>query len=141
MKKYKLTPQEYRQILSKVDLDDITLIELKTKYSEGSIKEDIDISIKETSKNLIEDNTLKIYMLCVFMAKNKTTNEEIIKISVRYRVDFIIEGESSDISDEFIKILTDNTVKITIWPYFRQELQSIMSKMNLPQIVLPLKRR
>ena len=141
MKKYKLSPKEYRELLSKVDLDDITLVELKTKYSEGSIKEDIDINIKETSKNSIEGNILKIYMLCSFLAKNKDTKEELIKISARYRINFDISGDSIDISDEFVKILTENTVRITIWPYFRQELQSIMSKMNLPQIVLPLKRR
>lgn len=141
MKKYKLTPQEYRQLLSTVDLDEITLVEIKTKYSEESIKENIRLTIKETSKNSIDGNTLKIYLLCSFNAKNKDTKEEIIKINLRYRIDFDIIGEIDDISDEFIKILTENTVKITIWPYFRQEVQSIMSKMNLPQIVLPLKRR
>ncbi|MGQ8336884.1 hypothetical protein ACUNWD_10060 [Sunxiuqinia sp. A32] len=142
MSKYKMTPQEYRKILTKVELDEITLVELKAKYSEESIKENIGLNIRETSKHEFKDSKLMIYMLFTFVAKNKDSGKEVIRVSVRYRVDFDIDLEFKDeVSVEFVKILTDNTVSITLWPYFRQELQSAMSKMNLPQIVLPFKRK
>lgn len=141
MNKYKLTPQEYRQLLSKIELDSITLIETRAKYSEASFCENIDISIKESSKSNIEQGILKIYLSITFLAKEKQTEAEYIKVSIKYRLDFKLDTDASLINDEFVKILTENTVKISIWPYFRQELSDLVSKMNLPAFILPLKRK
>jgi hypothetical protein len=141
MSKYKLSPQDYRQLLSNVDLESITLVESNSKYSENSFNDNIDVSIKETSKSVIDNGILKIYLTCKFLIKSKETEEEFIKVISKYRLDFKFDMEAQLLSDEFVKILTDNTVKITIWPYFRQDLSDIVSKMNLPSFILPLKRR
>src|ERR1035437_1767427 len=109
MNKYKLSPQEYKQILSKIELESITLVETRSKYSENSFDDNIDISIKETSKNAIDQNLLKIYPTCTFLVKRKGTDEEVIKLMVRYRLDFKFDVEPEILNDEFIKILTDNT--------------------------------
>jgi preprotein translocase subunit SecB len=141
MNKYKLSPQEYRQMLSKVELDSITLVETRAKYSETSFSDNIDISIKETSKSAIDQGMLKIYLSNTFLAKNKQSGEEYIKLLAKYRIDFKNDMDPIEISEEFLKILTENTVKMTIWPYFRQELSDLVSKMNLPAFILPLKRK
>lgn len=141
MNKYKLSPQEYKQILSKIELESITLVETRSKYSETSFNDNIDISIKETSKHIIDKDFLKIYAICNFTIKSKETEEEVLKLMVKYKLDFKYDTEAESINDEFIKILTDNTIKITVWPYFRQELSNIVSKMNLPSFILPLKRK
>jgi preprotein translocase subunit SecB len=142
MKKYNLTPQEYKKILEKIELTNITLVELKSKFSEDIIDKKLDVNIKETSKNQVEGEILKIYILFSFLVKKEETKNDIIKINIKYRADFNFEEEiKSSISDDFIKILTEHTVKITLWPYFRQELQNMLSKMNLPQLILPLRRK
>jgi hypothetical protein len=84
---------------------------------------------------------LYIYLNCTFLIKNKDTHADYLKIFSKYRLDFKLDIDVNSINDDFIKIFTDNTVKITIWPFFRQDVNEIVTKMNFASLVLPLKRK
>ncbi len=61
-----------------------------------------------------------------------------LKIEATY---LIMYSSKSEISDDFFDIYKKFSLPLNIWPYFRELVNTITSKMNIKPLTLPLLKR
>lgn len=133
----KITPEDYRKILTGIDLKNILLSDLKASIKHELLTDGLKIGIKEDAQYSYEDEELIIKSKYALTAKN---NDK--KIVIKIESVFIVVFEStSSINDEFFEIYKEISLPLNVWPFFRELVNSITSRMNIPPLTLPLLKR
>ena len=134
-----LTPKEYKEILGR-----IKLISIRLKSSSSSSK-------RRAIKSHPKDFTYKI----VSEAKLSDDNDDELRIEHEYQLQGKIKGDRKNVlkikavfiltyqadvkmSDDFFAIYAASSLPLNTWPYFRELVSNIASRMDLEAITLPL---
>lgn len=137
--KPKISPDEYKKIINSIELEVITMKESKTKLQPEFIDKNIDISIKSTPKFTQTESTLTVDYRLNFKGKSPDKDKPGIEILGVYHI--VYSKKSKDIiPDAFFEPFDKFIVELMIWTYFREFVQSSISRMNLPPFTLPFKR-
>lgn len=138
--KPKISPEEYREILSSLDLKTLFLKDLNTDYKEEYLSQALGLDIKEKANFSQEGRNLNISFKFQLKAKDSDKDGAAIAITATYIVQYI---QNSDIivTDEFMKVFHEMTLGMLLWPYFRELTSNLVYRMNLPPLVLPLRKR
>jgi preprotein translocase subunit SecB len=139
MRKSKIPPEEYQTILKGLDLKSISLIESKTKLDETSFNPEIKVDIAETSESEITNNELLIIKRYRLTGIAKDEEKNCIEIIGKFKVVYSIESKR-EITKDFINLFNQISVEYILWPYFRELVQSMVTRLNLPPLTLPLKK-
>ena len=139
MMKPKISPQEYQKTLKNLELKVIYLSGLTVNLNEEIDAKQLQIEIKEKSSFQIKDKTLKNSYQYKFFAKNKEAKESFLTVSCEYTVLYSM-SEDTEISKEFYEIFTNFVLNMTVWPYFRELISNVISRVNMPPLVLPMKK-
>jgi len=133
----KISPEEYRKILDGIELQNIILKSSKSNVNHDLISENLVVSFTDkASFELIEDGFV-VENKYVISAKNKE-KKTVLKIEGIY---IVIFKSKTEITDEFFSIYKDISLPLTVWPFFREFVYSITSRMNIPPLTLPLLKR
>ena len=133
----KISPEEYRKILTGIDLKTILLSEIKAFIKHELLSEDFKIGIKENSSYIYQENEFKVTNKYILTAKNTDK-----KIALKIEGTFILLFESEhEINDDFFEIYKDISLPLNVWPFFRELVNSTTARMNIPPLTLPLLKR
>lgn len=137
----KISAEEYRYILENIALADIHLHSLHADLFEKNIRPNAqaDFDIKERLSYSVNEN-LDIYYAYTLEIFDEETKMIILKIKAKYHIVYILHEPSIKISKSFMDIFRQMTVGMLLWPYFRQLVSDITSRMHLPPLTLPMKR-
>lgn len=139
MAKFKITPEQYQEVLSKLTLQEIRLISSNMKFTEENNENALELVIDE--KLNFQDSGDVVSFLSSFklVANGKSNEKEAISIDCVYKA---VYSKSTDvkISKDFVEIFENTSLGIILWPYFREHIHTNISKMNMPPLVLPMKR-
>ena len=136
------SPEEYRKFLDGIELELIYLKDLKAKIdresylkaSKNSLIEKIEISMNAKYKNskgqFKIENDLKIVI--------KFKNKQALKIETVF---VLIFSSIIKMTDGYFEIYKDTSLPLNVWPFFREQVFSLTSKMNIPPLTLPLVKR
>jgi len=139
MQEHKISPKEYRNILDSVLLENIALNRLNTKVERGYLTNNLVIDIKESNTFTQNNNVLTILFNYRMVAKAEDAEKAGFTLTSVYEVTYnIIDGVV--ITKDFMKIFSDLTLGVLLWPYFRELINSTVLKMGLPALVLPMRR-
>lgn len=138
--KYSLSPQAYQEIVNDLSLEEIVLKELTLKVYDENQSSDLTLSTTRNYKKEIIDGFILNDLKYSLTAKDETAEKTYFKIAAKYRLKYNCDCDPETLSDDFFKIFLNFTLEIIIWPYFRELVQSLVSKMNLPPLVLPMKK-
>lgn len=138
--KPKISPEEYRNLLDALELDTLYLIELSSKFNEDVNSPSLKLDTNEKHSFLQEGSILKIIYSYKLMAIDESTNDPAIVISTKYTVRYNLTKDVS-ISKDFMSVFSELTLGMLLWPYFREMVSNVISRMGLPPLVLPLKKR
>ena len=109
---------------------------LKENYTSDSLR----LNIDESNSFVQESNLLKIVYSYKFNAKDETKDDAAITINVKYIVIYTISKEIQ-VTKDFMKVFSDLTLGMLLWPYFRELINNTIYRMGYPQLVLPLRKR
>ncbi|NOZ74841.1 MAG: hypothetical protein GXO90_05610 [FCB group bacterium] len=132
-----LPPEKYREILDSIHLIEISLIEVSSTVSRSALLN------MEQPKFRIRDS------FSVDHAK------EFYRLKGAYRVDVPVKGRGKNplnieaiysvrfsgpenIPEGFWIIYKEIVLPIQLWPYFREFVQSLTARMNIPPLTLPV---
>ena len=87
-----------------------------------------------------ESTILKIIYTYKLSAKDESKEDAAIKVQAKYVVRYNITKDVT-ISKEFMKVFSDLTLGMLLWPYFRELINNSVYRMGMPTLVLPLKVR
>ncbi len=141
MKKPNISPEEYSDILSSIELSQIELNDCSVKRHEVKSKGgtiDLDVSMKLGC----DQNASEVYFLATYKLEGvKRTDaeaEQVFTITVSFLLSYM-KNKDVEISKDFVNIFKDNSIELVSWPYFREFVQSMTSRMGFPPLTLPSK--
>ncbi|NOX89317.1 MAG: hypothetical protein GXO77_09840 [Calditrichaeota bacterium] len=138
--KFSLAPDIYRKILSGISLDRIYLFSLKVDFNDSLKPDGIELKIKEKPIYVIEENNLIITYEYELQGISTNDNIRFFKIKSIFKIIYYVENPD-EIDDEFFDIFSHFTLEMLMWPYFRELVQNITSRMSIPPLTLPMRRK
>ncbi len=137
----KITPEEFYKIINTLSLEEIKLKETVFRSYDEYQSSNLKLSmVRNYYKKEIVEDTLINDLKYTFTAQGEEHEKPYFKISTIYRLSYSCDCDIKKLSDDFYKIFLNFTLEIIVWPYIRELIQSFISKMNLPPLVLPIKK-
>ena len=135
----KISPKKYGEILSGVELEGITMIRGRFSLNKEELSPEAEYAIKNTASYEISKENVAIvshsYRLGVI---NKESRKKALHIECTYHVDYSSE---TDFTEEFFELFREVNLPLNTWPFFREYVFNITSRMNIPPLSLPLLKR
>jgi len=135
----KITPEKYKKILDGLQIETFYLQQSKS-FVEPTIKPgDLQIAIedKATYRNL-NDSEVMVEQTYTLKAKDKGKKKTYLTIECTFNVLF---STKHPITDEFFDIYKDTSLPLNTWPFFREFVNNMTARMNIPPLTLPLLKR
>jgi preprotein translocase subunit SecB len=137
--KPKITPEEYRNILSAIELDTLYLIDLNSKQNEEISCPNLQLDIQEKHTFAQEGSILKINYSYKLAALEENTEASAFTMSAKYVIRYNLIKDVA-ITKDFMSVFSEMTLGMLLWPYFRELVNNTIYRMGLPPLVLPLKK-
>ncbi len=132
----------YRKFLTDVDIDGVVLKSLNVSRTDDSYDPNVSISIKYAANEYKNQND-KLEVLCRFDVKAITEidnfEKKVKKKLFGIKFDFCIQYSISSLntfSHEYIEFFIYKNVPINIWPYARELVSSVTTRMGYQPLVL-----
>ncbi len=138
--KPKITPQDYKNILESLELDTLYLTELITKYKEDFVSASLALNIDEKNSFSQEGSILKVSYIYKLDVKDESNDEAAISMKAGFSVRYNIKKDII-VTKDFMKVFSDLTLGLLLWPYFRELVNNMVNRMGMPPLVLPMKKR
>jgi preprotein translocase subunit SecB len=132
----KISPETYGKILDGIELDDIALTKLNSSINHDNLSASMKISIKDVSAFVNDEQGFKVENKYTLLSK--TENKIGLKIEAVYLISF---KSIATIDDDFFDIYKSMSLPLITWPFFRELVNSITSRTNIPPLTLPLIKR
>ena len=133
-----MTPKKFLNALGQIELQKVGFVEISSKFHLESIKDgeitvdsksDVEIQVDEKS------NSLAAFDNYHFQGLVKST----VLFEITLRLLAVFETKVKP-DKEFLRLFEHNTLKVITYPYVRQEVQNLTSKMGLSPLILPMWR-
>ena len=133
-KKKGMSQSAYSAILKKIEIESIVLLELEAKRYPAPVEKKLGFHIQHEPEFVKgEDRDFDIVDLYTITARSGRKN--IFKIRIKWLLRFSSEV---DVTEEFFTIYAERSLILNTYPYVREMVQSITSKMDVPPLVMPL---
>jgi len=146
-KQYKLSPEQYSEILQILRLKDVFLIESNFKMNDsdhlrGMVKLNIEdkYSIFDTDGCAVFYASFKLTGQCQNKEGSSSDEEELFTIKGKFRIEYS-KIDNKAIPKDFLKIFQDVSLSIMMWPYYRELIQNFVARASMPPVTLPLLMR
>lgn len=138
--KPKISPEEYKEIISSLELKSLFLKEINSEYKEEFLSQALILDIKEKTSFIQDGQNLNILFKYLLKAKDAEKTGPALSINATYVVQY---GMNKDlkVTEDFMKVFHEMTLGMLLWTYFRELTSNMVSRMNLPPLLLPLRKR
>ena len=137
MAKSKISPGKYQEILKTIDLQNVYLVETKAKLNENNISPNLEIKVRDTKSFETKDNSFIISYTYRLAGINAEQDNTCLEIVAKFKIKYFTEN-ATNINKEFFDVFAKFSVDFMLWPYFREFVQNLTSKMDLPSLTLPM---
>lgn len=145
MSELKLDPQIYNSFIKEIEIKNITLNSLNISDVNEEINDNpqLNLSLKFNNKFKREKDTLNIYS--TFFVSVDDKKDDIVKkgfnMEFTYKLEYKIENMDR-FDDEYIHLFTTKNVPVNVWPYARELISSLTTRIGYPTLIIePLKTR
>jgi preprotein translocase subunit SecB len=134
-----IAPEFYRKILNGLELKNLYLTSCISSIDRNNIGTDVKIKIDdEAAFSKSEKNEIEITQKYSIDAKNQTSKRKFLNIKCEY---CFVYTSREDFTEEFFEVFKRANLPINSWPFFRELVCNITSRMYIPPLVLPLIKR
>lgn len=136
-----LSPVEYKDLLSKIELSEVSLISSSTSINltkmvpESSSLGPPQISITDDIKRSKKKDQFQINANWHLTAKFEKDDKNFMDITASFNVLLLCK---SFLPNNFWKIYNKSTLPLIVYPYFREFVQNMTARMNIPPLTLPI---
>jgi hypothetical protein len=137
--KPKISPENYKTIIQGIELKSISLKECDA-YLNADLNApgDLKIGIKEEADyKLKEENLVHIFHRYTIDARKPNSKSRYIKLGIVFLIRITSE---ETFTDDFFEIYKQVSLHLNTWPYLREYVNQMTSRMSVPPITLPLFR-
>jgi len=140
-KKEKIDPKTYSEILIKLELKEIYLESCSVSHKREELlkQKGLDVAIKDKASYVQKDSKLSVTHKYDLTVKTPEMDRGFaLKISISFCLTFHSE---EIISKDFFDVFRTINLPLNSWPYFREFVQNMTQRMNMPPITLPFVKR
>ena len=131
---HKITPKEYNRILEGLQPVIVSLESLSAWVDrENAFEMDTTLSAGCKDATFVQGGE-NVVVIASYRCRVRKGRKVILKIDATYRVEFSSE---EPFSDEFFDTYKESSLQLLLWPFFRELVYDITSKMYIPPLVLP----
>lgn len=135
----KYSPKAYGNFIKQLELEKVLLTAMSAETTldpDGNFPTIIlQIKDKFVSKTLGKTPSI----LCTYNLTGKIGRKSVIKIKGVWNL--LLLSPKIPMDDELYVLFHDINVKMIVFPYFRELVQSVVARMSLPPLTLPLIKR
>jgi preprotein translocase subunit SecB len=129
-----ISTEQYGKIISTLELKNIFLSKLSSDGNYKAISENMQVKISDDAFFEYGNNIFTITTNYILQAKNQSD-----EIALEIKCTFILQYNSPQpITADFFDIYKKTSLPFNVWPYFREQVNNITSRMNIPPLTLPL---
>ena len=139
MKRPNISPEKYREVLERIELKDIYLIESKSKVDEANRAPKLELIINDKNIFSTSGDELKVISRYSFKAKAEDLTKPFVEIVVKFQLVYDIR-DNVEVTKDFFDVYEELTLGFMVWPYFREYIQNSLTRMNLPPLTLPMRK-
>ncbi len=139
MKQPNISPEKYHEILERIELREICLIESKSKVDEANRAPKLELIINDKNTFSTSGDEMKVISRYAFKAKAEDLTKPFVEIVVKFQLVFDIR-DNVEVTKDFFDVYEELTLGFMVWPYFREYVQNILNRMNLPPLTLPMRK-
>lgn len=139
MKQPNISPEKYREILERIELKEIYLIESKSKVDEANRAPKLELIIHDKNTFSTSGDELRVFSRYSFKAKAEDLAKPFVEIVVKFQLIYDIR-DKVEVTKDFFDVYEALTLGFIVWPYFREYVQNILIRMNLPPLTLPMRK-
>ena len=137
--KKEISIKDYREILNTIELENICMIDANFKIDRELLSDEIKLNTKETFKYEKKDNLLIVFYKTSLKGIDLKTKNAPISATITHEITYSMTSEK-DITPEFMNKFGEFSTSMAVWPFFREYVQSMISRTQLPHLTLPLKK-
>lgn len=131
-----ISPQLYNDYLSHIHLSDIYVTDIQSKLFWRDFPGKAKLDFKEhPSIKKVKDDFVTIENC--YELKAKSNNKRVFLIKINYHVEFHMD---KSIPEDFFVLYNKYSLPLQTFPYFREYVNTILSRMGLPPLILPLRK-
>jgi len=132
-----MSPKQYNDLLGHIDLIDIHLLDLRASLGRNPSFRDKPILEFKEEFSLVQNTNRRVGIEATYFLTAKSQKRKVFgiraKFAVIFRTDRLIPSEFFDIFDKY-------SLPLQTFPYLRECANSVVSRMGLPPLVLPLRK-
>jgi len=133
---YRLNPEDYRATLKQIELEGIDLEECSCKLRRDKLGKSLRIFIKQTVTHEVQgENLILVGFSCELFASSGAKKDFALRIICTFKLRY---SSKMTLKEDFIEIFKERNVPVNTWPYFREFVQNMTQRMNIPPLTLPL---
>ncbi|MBP1888917.1 preprotein translocase subunit SecB [Clostridium moniliforme] len=131
--------KKYSEFIKNLEIMDIRLNEVNTKclkYIEeidSSLEVELTYECKDIEVKTI--NEINMYPKFNVKLKSEDGDEVCLVLNLKFNIKYSVKNLDS-FSREYVQHFTDKNVPINIWPYAREIISSITSRMGYPSLII-----
>jgi len=132
----RISPKDYNKILEGLELEDISVDSINA-YIKKEVSFDklrINVNAKNVFKN-IEKNVILVKSSIELKAIPEGDRRIALKVKAEYSLYF---SSLHKFTPEFFDIYSKASLQLNVWPYFRELVNNVTSRMNVPPLTIPL---
>ncbi len=132
----KISPQEYNAYLTRIEIQDSYLKRIQCSSQSRSVTGQATFNFSEDigQVSVIEE---KASVELKYAVQVKEAEQVVCDLGVDFVLTYTVQGE---LPEEFYVIFKNYTIPLQCFPYLRELVQSMTSRMGLPSLILPLRK-
>jgi preprotein translocase subunit SecB len=131
-----ISPSEYMKMLKGIDLRDVYLKDVSSRLNTREISHPAKLKLDEDFKIIKNDNKEAV-IESKYSLSAKSGKRNVFSIKASYHVVFHLDNS---LPDEFFILYSRSSLPLQTYPYFRELVNSMISRMGLPPLVLGLRK-
>ena len=137
--KPKISPQDYKEILSSLELKTLFLKDIKAENKEENLSQALILDIKDKVDFKQDGRNVSFNYKFTLKAKDPDKEGAAISLTATYTVLYTQNCDIA-ITADFVDVFDKMTLGMLLWPYFRELTSNTIYRMNLPPLVLALRK-
>jgi len=134
-----ITPDLYRRIMDGLELNNIYLLSSSATIDRENIGTDVGIKLSgEASFAKIPKGDIEVTQEYLIEARNRALKKKYLNIKCKF---CFVYSSKLEFTEEFFETFKKANLPINTWPYFREFVYNITSRMYIPPLTLPLLKR
>lgn len=131
-----LDSNKYQELIRSIDIKNINLKKLEVDCPSVSHHQNIEISASQERFTFNREGEL-LTVLAEFNVKGFTEIQNVFSINFTLELNYLLDSQL-EFENQYFELFTQNNVPVNVWPFARELVSNLTTRMGFPPLILPV---